>query len=45
MRHNVCYGEQVECGSLEEAQEAIAAGANIVMLDNFEPEQIHAAGN
>jgi len=28
---------EVECGSLEEAQEAIAAGANIVMLDNFEP--------
>lgn len=34
---------EVECSSLEEAQEAIAAGANIVMLDNFEPEGLAAA--
>ena len=27
---------EVECGTAEEAEEAIAAGADIVMLDNFE---------
>jgi len=31
---------EVECQSLEEAQEAAAAGADVVMLDNFEPEQL-----
>ena len=28
----------MECQSEEEAREAIAAGAHIVMLDNFSPE-------
>jgi len=31
---------EVECQSLEEALEAAEAGADIVMLDNFEPEQL-----
>lgn len=31
---------KVECRSLEEAHEAALAGADIVMLDNFEPEQL-----
>ncbi len=30
---------EVECQSLEEANEAIDAGADIVMLDNFSPAQ------
>ena len=30
----------VECGSYEDAAEAAAAGAEIVMLDNFEPEEL-----
>ena len=34
---------EVECGSLEDAREAIAAGADIVMLDNFEPKALHEA--
>lgn len=33
---------EVECQSLEEAQEAANAGADIVMLDNFEPTQLKA---
>ncbi|KAG7398924.1 hypothetical protein PHYBOEH_010142 [Phytophthora boehmeriae] len=33
---------EVECRRLEEAQEAAIAGADIVMLDNFEPEQLKA---
>lgn len=33
----------VECQSLEEAREAIAAGADIIMLDNFTPVQLKAA--
>ncbi|BGP40247.1 nicotinate-nucleotide diphosphorylase (carboxylating) [Rhodotorula kratochvilovae] len=33
----------VECQSLAEAREAIAAGADIVMLDNFTPEGIREA--
>ena len=33
---------EVECQSLEEAQEAASAGADIVMLDNFEPAQLKA---
>eukprot|EP01114_Cavostelium_apophysatum_P013085 TRINITY_DN3090_c0_g1_i1.p1 TRINITY_DN3090_c0_g1~~TRINITY_DN3090_c0_g1_i1.p1 ORF type:complete len:328 (+),score=75.75 TRINITY_DN3090_c0_g1_i1:103-984(+) len=28
---------EVECRSFEEAEEAIAAGADVIMLDNFEP--------
>jgi len=32
---------EVECQSLEEAREAIAAGADIVMLDNFNPSKLH----
>ena len=31
---------EVECQSLEEAMEAAEAGADIVMLDNFEPTQL-----
>lgn len=34
---------EVECRSISEAEEAIAAGADIVMLDNFEPESLKAA--
>jgi len=33
---------EVECQSLEEAVEAAGAGADIVMLDNFTPAQLHA---
>ncbi|KAG7377161.1 hypothetical protein PHYPSEUDO_012069 [Phytophthora pseudosyringae] len=33
---------EVECRRIEEAQEAANAGADIVMLDNFEPEQLKA---
>lgn len=32
---------EVECQSIEEAREAIAAGADIVMLDNFPPNKLH----
>jgi nicotinate-nucleotide pyrophosphorylase (carboxylating) len=35
---------EVECRSLEEAQEAIAAGADVVMLDNFKPADLKATG-
>lgn len=31
---------EVECQTLDEALEAAAAGADVVMLDNFEPEQL-----
>ncbi|XP_014552484.1 glycoside hydrolase family 16 protein [Bipolaris victoriae FI3] len=34
---------EVECQSFEEADEAIAAGADIVMLDNFTPEGVQVA--
>ncbi|KAM6972148.1 nicotinate-nucleotide pyrophosphorylase [carboxylating]-like [Aplochiton taeniatus] len=34
---------EVECGSREDAREAARAGADIVMLDNFEPQKLHAA--
>ncbi|XP_029462657.1 nicotinate-nucleotide pyrophosphorylase [carboxylating] [Rhinatrema bivittatum] len=33
---------EVECCSLEEAQEAAQAGADIVMLDNFSPQAVHS---
>lgn len=33
---------EVECRSLEEAVEAASAGADIVMLDNFDPEPLKA---
>ena len=33
----------VECQDLAEADEAIAAGANIVMLDNIVGEELHGA--
>jgi hypothetical protein len=33
----------VECQSLAEADEAITAGANIVMLDNIVGEELHSA--
>lgn len=35
---------EVECRSEEEADEAIAAGADIVMLDNYEGDALKAAG-
>jgi nicotinate-nucleotide pyrophosphorylase (carboxylating) len=34
---------EVECQSFDEADEAIAAGADIVMLDNFSPDGVKAA--
>lgn len=34
---------EVECRSVEEATEAAAAGADIVMLDNFKPQALHEA--
>jgi nicotinate-nucleotide pyrophosphorylase (carboxylating) len=34
---------EVECQSVKEAVEAATAGADVVMLDNFTPETIHAA--
>lgn len=34
---------EVECQSFEEANEAIEAGADIVMLDNFEPKALKIA--
>lgn len=33
----------VECQSLAEARQAIAAGADIIMLDNFTPAALRAA--
>ncbi|XP_053119736.1 nicotinate-nucleotide pyrophosphorylase [carboxylating] isoform X2 [Hemicordylus capensis] len=32
---------EVECGSLEEALEAAECGSDIIMLDNFAPEDLH----
>ncbi|XP_071396078.1 nicotinate-nucleotide pyrophosphorylase [carboxylating]-like [Centroberyx affinis] len=34
---------EVECGSREEGSEAARAGADIVMLDNFQPQELHLA--
>eukprot|EP00560_Eucampia_antarctica_P005874 CAMPEP_0197838948 /NCGR_PEP_ID=MMETSP1437-20131217/40102_1 /TAXON_ID=49252 ORGANISM="Eucampia antarctica, Strain CCMP1452" /NCGR_SAMPLE_ID=MMETSP1437 /ASSEMBLY_ACC=CAM_ASM_001096 /LENGTH=305 /DNA_ID=CAMNT_0043447499 /DNA_START=38 /DNA_END=955 /DNA_ORIENTATION=- len=34
---------EVECQSLHEAIEAASAGADVIMLDNFEPEQLKIA--
>ncbi|XP_012931912.1 nicotinate-nucleotide pyrophosphorylase [carboxylating] isoform X3 [Heterocephalus glaber] len=34
---------EVECGSLQEAMQAALAGADLVMLDNFKPEELHPA--
>ncbi len=34
---------EVECRSVEEAVEAIEAGADVVMLDNFEPQPLKEA--
>ncbi|KAJ8002031.1 hypothetical protein DPEC_G00175580 [Dallia pectoralis] len=34
---------EVECGSREEASEAALAGADVLMLDNFKPQEFHAA--
>ncbi|EMP25051.1 Septin-1 [Chelonia mydas] len=36
---------EVECRSLEEALEAAEAGSDIVMLDNFSPEDLHPAAS
>jgi nicotinate-nucleotide pyrophosphorylase (carboxylating) len=33
---------EVECGSEAEADEAILAGADVIMLDNFDKKGIHA---
>ncbi|XP_025775684.1 nicotinate-nucleotide pyrophosphorylase [carboxylating] [Puma concolor] len=33
---------EVEVGSLREAVEAAEAGADLVLLDNFRPEELHA---
>lgn len=35
---------QVECRTLEEAVEAIEAGADVVMLDNFNPPELKETG-
>lgn len=34
---------EVECRSAEEGREAARAGADIVMLDNFDPQELHIA--
>ncbi|KAM4750492.1 nicotinate-nucleotide pyrophosphorylase [carboxylating]-like [Anableps anableps] len=34
---------EVECSSTAEGREAAAAGADIVMLDNFRPQELHVA--
>ncbi|XP_056265691.1 nicotinate-nucleotide pyrophosphorylase [carboxylating]-like [Pseudoliparis swirei] len=34
---------EVECRSADEGREAAGAGADIVMLDNFRPQELHAA--
>uniref|UniRef100_A0A665UYH6 Nicotinate-nucleotide pyrophosphorylase [carboxylating] n=1 Tax=Echeneis naucrates TaxID=173247 RepID=A0A665UYH6_ECHNA len=36
---------EVECCSAEEGREAAEAGADIVMLDNFQPKDLHIAAN
>ncbi|KAJ3614085.1 hypothetical protein NHX12_017662 [Muraenolepis orangiensis] len=34
---------EVECSSIEEASEAARAGADIIMLDNLKPQELHAS--
>lgn len=43
--HDIAPGKpvEVEVESLDELQQALEAGADIIMLDNFEPEQIREA--
>ncbi|XP_071359890.1 nicotinate-nucleotide pyrophosphorylase [carboxylating]-like [Trachinotus anak] len=36
---------EVECRSAEEGREAAGAGADIVMLDNFQPQELHVAAD
>nr|XP_020449854.1 nicotinate-nucleotide pyrophosphorylase [carboxylating] [Monopterus albus] len=36
---------EVECCSTEEGREAARAGADIVMLDNFQPQELHTAAH
>uniref|UniRef100_A0A8C2YZI1 Nicotinate-nucleotide pyrophosphorylase [carboxylating] n=1 Tax=Cyclopterus lumpus TaxID=8103 RepID=A0A8C2YZI1_CYCLU len=36
---------EVECRSAEEGREAAGAGADIVMLDNFQPQELHVAAH
>lgn len=36
---------EVECQSLAEAHEAVSAGADIVMLDNFSPSDVQQAAS
>ncbi|KAF6126755.1 quinolinate phosphoribosyltransferase [Phyllostomus discolor] len=38
---NFALKVEVECGSLQEAVEAAEAGADLVLLDNFRPEELH----
>ncbi|XP_045850022.1 nicotinate-nucleotide pyrophosphorylase [carboxylating] isoform X3 [Meles meles] len=33
---------EVECGSLQDAMEAAEVGADLVLLDNFRPEELHS---
>lgn len=41
----LCHSLQVEAGSYEEAAEAARAGADIVMLDNFEPSHLKSVSH
>jgi nicotinate-nucleotide pyrophosphorylase (carboxylating) len=43
--HNIAPGKpvEVEVENLDELQQALDAGSDIIMLDNFEPEQIREA--
>ena len=34
---------EVECTTLEEVEEALGAGADVILLDNMTPEQLAAA--
>ncbi|XP_037014231.2 nicotinate-nucleotide pyrophosphorylase [carboxylating] isoform X2 [Artibeus jamaicensis] len=38
---NFALKVEVECSSLQEAMEAAEAGADLVLLDNFRPEELH----
>ncbi|KAI5939956.1 nicotinate-nucleotide pyrophosphorylase [carboxylating] [Manis javanica] len=38
---NFALKVEVECSSLQEAVEAAKAGADLVLLDNFRPEELH----
>ncbi|XP_047435392.1 nicotinate-nucleotide pyrophosphorylase [carboxylating]-like [Mugil cephalus] len=36
---------EVECRSAEEGRQAAGAGADIIMLDNFQPQELHVAAS